>query len=574
MEHRAEIPEYRVALPECRVAISENYPPNKTLICNSSKVAPVPEAKPQLTEAQLNELYSQLDGKFLTCRLAKCISEQPLQLEGCDYHARCFNEVVRRIDTNQQSEIMDILCAVTDDHIETIVQCCDDPALMTRNNYELLKSSDFPYYLLRAFRDEKITVNEFATMLSLHGIYQENVQLNARFELQFKRLFDQDGQPIKASWEAIAETLRKSNEKGVIFCFDVDHIIETMQAKLAAVRPVEAVFWHYPIAKSSVSTVADAIRGMGIWALSRFADQEMVPSISTRQALLDAAFEKEAHRINPVIGTSSVEDIREGGSRRYRDFALPFPGIPLPKKADDIAAPFIIDFQIHDYYHLLRVSLLANEDIDLYLAIGDELKRQRDRYHHAIGDLKLICTKKLAAYAEFKKRIDKLSVEQRQKAMARLGRDFYKVSRLITYLKKARKATGQYKFRVYDMEMPKSKYKRDNCFGKADGFEDPGFGFHYKNLEFLLHGSTVGELEPLDGMLAEIAGRIVLPMISGGLTNPRAQFQKLDEINNFYLIMLELLSVNPEHQGRISVQSLHRSKRFIAALNRPMTTLK
>ena len=569
---------HRAAIPKCRVAISQYYPPGKTVICKNPKVAPVPEAKPQLTEAQPNELYSQLDGKLLTCRLAKCISEQPLQLEGCDHHARCFNEVVRRIDTNQQSEIMGILCAVTDDHIETVVRCCDDPALMTRNNYELLKSSDFPYHLLRAFRDEKITVNEFATMLSLYSIYQENIQLNAKFELQLKRLFDQDGQPIEASWELIAETLLKSNKIAKVFWFDDVRIIKTMQEKLATVRPVEAVFWHYPIAESSVKTIADAARSLGAWALSRFADQEMVPSISTRQALLDAAYKEEAHRINPVIGISSVEDIRKGGSRRYRDFALPFPGIPLPKEADGIPVQFIIDFQFHDFYHLLRVSLLANEDIDLYLAIGDELKRLRDRYHHTIGKLKLICKNKLAAYAEFQKRIDKLSVEQRQKAMAKLGRDFYKVSRLITYLEKARKATGQYKFRLYDMEMPRSK-KRDNRFDKAHGFENPDFGYHYENLERLLDWVIVGELEPLDGMVAEIAGRIVLPMISGGLTNPRAQFLELDERYNFTLQMLEL-PVNPEHQGRISVQraqrvqSVHRSKRFIAALIRPMTTLK
>ena len=563
--------EHIATIPKCRVAISENYPPRKTLICNSSKVAPVPKAKPQLTEAQLGELLSQLDGKLLTCRLASCIS-QPLQLEGLDHHAQCFNEVVRRIGTDEQRKIMNILFAVTDDHIETIERCCNDPSLMIRNNYELLKSSDFPYQLLRAFRDGKITVNEFATMSSLHGIYQENVQLNAGFELQFKRLFDQDGRPIKASWEAIAETLRKSNEKGVIFWFDVDYIIETMQEKLATVRPVEAVFWHYPIAESSVLTVAGAIRSSGVWALSRFADQEMVPGISTRQALLDAAFEKEAHRINPVIGASSVADIRNGGSGRYRDFSLPFPDIPLPKKADGIPAPFTIDFLIHDYYHLLRVSLLANEDVDLYLAIGDELKRQRDRYHDAIGELKLICKKKLAAYPEFKKRIGKLPVEQQQKAMARLERDFYKVSRLITYLKKARKVTGHYKFRMYDMEMPKSNYKWSDPFAKLYGLEVRGFSFHYNNLHFLLHTSLNEKAQEfLDGMPAEIAGRIVIPMISGGLMSPQAEFLKL---NKKYSSMLKNLKANSEKQDEISVKKMQRSKRFIAALNRPMTTLK
>ena len=161
--------ECRVANPLCTHALPVNYP-SKTLICGSPEVVPV-EVKSQLTEAQLYKLFSELPGKTLTCRLANCISGQTLQLEVSGHHARCFNEVVRRIDINQQLQIMDILSAVTDDQINTIVQCCYDPSLLTRNNYELLKSSDFPYQLLRAFRDEKITVNEFATMLSLHGIY-------------------------------------------------------------------------------------------------------------------------------------------------------------------------------------------------------------------------------------------------------------------------------------------------------------------------------------------------------------------------------------------------------------------
>ena len=552
--------ECRVANPLCTHALPVNYP-SKTLICSSPAVVPV-EVKSQLTEAQLYKLFSELPGKTLTCRLANCISGQTLQLEVSGYHARCFNEVVRRIDINQQLQIMDILSAVTDDQINTIVQCCYDPSLLTRNNYELLKSSDFPYQLLRAFRDEKITVNEFATMLSLHGIYQENHQLNAGFELQLKRLFDQNCQPIEASWKAIAETLYKSNEDSLsTFCFNIDHIIKTMQEKLATVRPIEAVFWHYPIPKSSGWTVADAARWMDAWALSRFADQEMVPGISTRQALLDAAFNEEAHRINPVIGASSVADIRNGGEGRYRDFALPFPGIPLPKKADHLDAPFIIDFQVHDYYHLLRMSLLANRDVDLYLAIGDELQRQRDRYDHAIDGLKLICEKKLAAYEEFEKRIGKLPVEQRQKAMARLGRDFYQVSRLMTYLKKARKATGQFKFKVYDMEMMYANCRQDADFG-----EGRNFTFHYKNLINLFHMfSGVEGQEFLDGMLAEITGRIVIPMISGGLKSPEETFRTLEDK---YTVQLERLRWPQRKQQRMSVRELKRSIRFIAALNR------
>lgn len=95
MESRAEIPQNRAVIPQCRVALPVTYP-SKILICGSPKVAPVPKVKSQLTEAQLRKLFSELDGKTITCRLASCISEQPLQLEVLDHHAQCSNEEVRR----------------------------------------------------------------------------------------------------------------------------------------------------------------------------------------------------------------------------------------------------------------------------------------------------------------------------------------------------------------------------------------------------------------------------------------------------------------------------------------------
>ena len=167
---------------------------------------------------------------------------------------------------------------------------------------------------------------------------------------------------------------------------------------------------------------------------------------------------------------------------------------------------------------------------------------------------------KSRAYAEFKKRIGKLPVEQRQKATARLGRDFYQVSRLITYLEKVRKATGQYKFRIYDMGMAVSNCRQDDNYGK-----DKGFDFHYDNLLPLLQGYPDEEGQKfLDGMPAEIARRIVIPMISGGLENPQEHFRRLDDKYN---VQLERLSGALRKQQGMSVREVNRSKRLIAALN-------
>ena len=183
---------------------------------------------------------------------------------------------------------------------------------------------------------------------------------------------------------------------GVLFLFeyDVEIIINKMQAELKTASPIEAGFWHYDMAEpSEEKTIGDYVRDLGSWALFGYADQEMTSSITMIQSFINI-FGAEAHRINPVIGVSMVTDLRLGGIHCYRDFAIPFPGIPLPKIADCCPAPTITTFQNHDKYHLERVSGLENSNKDVYIDIGDALQEQQNRYGRAISALKYICQKK------------------------------------------------------------------------------------------------------------------------------------------------------------------------------------
>ena len=77
--------------------------------------------------------------------------------------------------------------------------------------------------------------------------------------------------------------------------------------------------------------------------------------------------------------------------------------------------------------------------------------------------------------------------------------------------------------------------------------------------------SDVEGQEFLDGMLAEITGRIVIPMISGGLKSPEETFRTLEDK---YTVQLERLRGPQRKQQRMSVREVKRSIRFIAALNR------
>ena len=470
---------------------------------------------------------SELLSKTLPCRLIHGLPAQTLKLNHDDDHARVFYEVVRRIEPSKQIDISEKISQVTESQVKKIVQCCDNPALILNRYHDFFTSDEFAYVNLRAFRDGKIKVNEFATLASLHGIYKENREGDEAFVIKFEALFDENGEPNKEAWKAIEETIHKSNSaRNSVFEYDTDFVINKMQAELKTASPLEAGFWHYDMAEpSEEKTIADYARDLGSWALFGYADQEMTSSITMIQTFINI-FGAEAHRINPVIGFSTVADLRQGSIHCYRDFAIPFPGIPLPKIADRCPAPTIATFQNHDVYHLLRVSGLNNSDKDLYIKIGDALQEQQDRYASAISLLKEIYEKKKIYIGKVEEYIDRLPEPQKTASKVKFQQELNKLAKLLNYLKKARKATGQLKFGMYDLEFLSAR--RD--FGAMP--QESEFGSYLANiLELLNRFEGEESRELLNGMPAKLAGRIVLPFISRELDNPSQMYDRIVDHN-------------------------------------------
>ena len=500
---------------------------------------------------------AKLLSKNLFCRLINGLPAQTLKLNHDDDHARVFNEVVRRIEPSKQIDILGKIYQVTKSQEEKIIQCCDNPAFILNHYHDFFTSDEFPYVNLRAFRDGKIKVNEFATLASLHGIHEENCEENKAFEMKFEALFDENGEPNKEAWKAIEETLRKSNNaRKSIFEYDVEVVINKMQAELKTVSPLEAGFWHYNKPElAEEKTIADYVRDLGSWALFGYADQEMTPSITVIQSFINV-FGVEAHRINPVIGVSTVADLRLGGIHCYRDFTIPFPGIELPKIADYCPAPTIAIFQNHDKYHLERVSGLDNSNKDLYIEIGDALQKQQDRYGRAISALKCIYQKNMIYIRRVRKYIEGLPEPQKKVSKVKFQNELNKLAKLFNYLRKARKATGQFKFGMYDLEFISAR--RD--FGVNP--QESEFGSYLANiLELLNRFEGEESRELLNGMPAKLAGRIVLPFISRELDNPSRMYDKIVEHNfNCKLIFgFEALS-------DLTMKEVFRNREFIDCL--------
>ena len=462
--------------------------------------------------------------KPLPCRLINGLPVQALKLNHDDVHSKVFNEVVRRIKPSKQINISEKISKVTESQVVKIFQCCCDPALILNGYHDFFTSDEFPYVNLRAFRDGKITVNDFATLASLHEIYKENRERNKSFSIKFKALFNPNGRPNRLAWIAIEETLYKSNAAEIgAFKYDVADVIKKMKVELKAASPLEAGFWHYDMPKpSGTMTITDVVRKLGSYALSGYEKQEMIPSITMIQAFIDSAFGEEAHRINPVIGVSSPDDIRSGSVGCFRDYAIPFPDIPLPKTADGFFAPGTADFQKHDKYHLERASLLLNEDKDLYIAIGDALQKQKERYERAIENLKVVCQEKMDHIERLRDLIEALPEPRKKEPMVKFQKELYKTSRIFSYLRRARKATGQLKFIMYDLEFALATHSQESI-RKASAL-----GYHLTNIIYALNGfESETSRELLSGMSAKLAGRVVLPLISGESDNPSEMYHKI-----------------------------------------------
>ena len=326
-----------------------------------------------------------------------------------------------------------------------------------------------------------------------------------------------------------------------------------MQVEFNTARPLEAGFWHYDMpVPSEKQTIVDVIRRLGSWALSGYANQEMIPSITMIQAFIDSAYGEEAHRINPVIGISSTDDLRLGGISCYRDYAIPLPDVPLPKIADYFPAPNIAAFQKHDRYHLERASLLTNADKDLYIAIGDALQEQKKRYKSAISELKSICQQKMVHIRRVSKYIDGLPEPRKKATMIKFQGGLYKISSLFAYLRKARKATGQLKCIMYDLDFA---YVTHNKFIR--GFSE--FTYHFANICASLNiFENEKSREILNGMPAKLAGRVVLPLITAELVDPSKMYH--DQCRSYDEI-LRLNKDSPLYEQLL--QAMERYRKFI-----------
>lgn len=263
--------------------------------------------------------------------------------------------------------------------------------------------NNLPLDALLAFHDNKITGEQFTTLMTYWSAFS---QLPPD-EIVIKPIFGEDGEVDPDVKEWIEETVglelgekstlhaqletffnkmkdKPKSEQSFLFIatdsyLDAKARLDGERAEKEAQVTSKSI---QELLSNTEDTVCTAItKGAGFNVLHEFvhsrAFYRMIPSLGMMQTMLEAQGNKTTVIITPVIGLSTVEDIRENGLKGTREMALPFPGVELPITADFFSAPLDIDFIYHDFYHSMVANAVPDEWRKKFVDVADAIVELR-----------------------------------------------------------------------------------------------------------------------------------------------------------------------------------------------------
>lgn len=292
-----------------------------------------------------------------------------------------FKELIRRVTLEERINI-DKKLALIADNKDVKIQMLHE-ALESQNwDHEIFQDENYPYYALEAVGLEegnkhKLSRGQFATLMSYWKTSQDH-------QARSMALFNTNGSINEEARKIIKETLRLIVKEPIYFL--TDEQIEQLFKEMAQLPRSEQQFFIIPSSKPKVVTAKAVIRELGINIFSEFTEKDhdkcMIASFGLMQAFLKVKFGQDAVEMQPVIGLSSIDDIRANGLNGQRDFAVHFPEVFLPGIADDVQA-LGFEFSYHDFYHAFVASSAPKKFPPLYIQIADIVQTFKNQSNKA-----------------------------------------------------------------------------------------------------------------------------------------------------------------------------------------------
>ncbi len=277
-------------------------------------------------------------------------------------------EVNRRISLSEEKEINDQLEKLPDiqHNITNLQSTMDSPEW---NSHSILGDHLMPFYALMAYQNGYIDLLPFATLLLYWAVRQaHNLQ-----EIEIHFIFDKE--KGEASQAILKESLLYRHPRDTLFpTFYFTE--EKFQTFIEAIKKLpiseQRFFLVVPSFECSIVNILEG-QFVGFRVLGTINNKYMIASAGIMQTYLNIQFGVNAFTMNPVIGYSSIMDIRNNGLTNQRDFALHFPHVFLPIKADGHLAKWYL-FSKHDFYHAASASNIAIAHRHLFIMISDAIK--------------------------------------------------------------------------------------------------------------------------------------------------------------------------------------------------------
>jgi hypothetical protein len=442
-----------------------------------------------------------------------------------------FIEVTRRIRKSELEFINNQLNCVNNQELAKLQQISQQPELILTTENAFFSDKKFPFIILKALQLGILSVFEFASLQTWHEVYNEQKLLNPETNPQLYKLFNTDNSYNETAWEIIISTIESCNNslnKNVLQ-INSSEIISTLKQQSPSNSAVNNCFILFPLATAiDNNSLYKRLLNSGMKFFAIYQNNRISASITLCQNFLNATFINNLCKINPVIGISTPQDIRDSAYCLLRDFAIPFPSHPFPQKVHGYLVKEILEFQLHDIYHVFHMCLMTPEAIKFYLTIGDALLNLRNKCDVTIKLLKKLAILKIDKLDSFKNKLKKISPRNAIKAEKLLFNEFYVLKKVLDKLKTMRKAYGQLKFEMYDADVRHFENRETKLiykYGKN--------GIFMLNI-ILLFIRKNKEFPVLSGLAAQLAGRTAVEAANNMLNMHESCKYFIDYFNNDY----------------------------------------
>ncbi len=407
-----------------------------------------------------------------------------------------YREIVKRLPEETQREIEVSLGQVTPEQLALLQSTIDKPEKRFDDGSFIYEEMFVPTALM-AVREGIISNLQFGTLMNLWGYAKQILTQSGSGSVkkpEFIPLLLDNGKmhPLAAQYLIIGT--QPPISKPDLFDKDSSGFLKGIFENAKKLPCGERGFWIVPrftqtSSKINIIGVIKGVLGFHILDMPKNDEEEIIPSLSLYQLFLNTAFNQPV-KINPVMGESTVDEIRKNSLDRIRDIAIPCLWAEQPTNADGFEVSNWWEFTLHDLYHSVRASRLSPEETIRYIAFGDRFKAMQQRLENALKTYSKLHNRNIDNF--------KNSVITEPGHQAIVLKVLYREHLIISVLKRLRKTTGMIKFSLYDMEHNH----------KNTTIEEPIMALH-REIKSVLEPISFFGLRPGTPKLSLMYGRII-----------------------------------------------------------------